>query len=464
MPFDLVIFGAGGDLGRKKIFPALAKLAEGGWLGDDYRILATSRGQLDKATLFEHIQIKAETKKIFEEKITIVNYASDPAALKSVLAKEPRGHRAFYAATPPEMYVWLATSLASAGLITESSLLVLEKPIGSSLSSYREITEQVSENFPERLIYRIDHYLGKETVQNLLCLRFANLILEPLWNRSHIDHVQITVAESTGIAGRAAYYDKAGALRDMIQNHLMQLLCLIAMEPPCSYDADFVRDEKIKVLRSLRTLDPDDVVCGQYRGGLVDDSKVPSYRVDVAAESTTETYSALRVNIDNWRWSGVPFYLRTGKRMPIRDSRIVIRFKSVPHAIFAAAGRERHNQIVVRLQPDEGVELLMHSKIPGPGRLRLKPTVLNLNYLDSFGAKTMPDAYERLLLDALRSNPTLFMRDDEVEASWRWLEPVLGAGHPKVEFYNAGTWGPDSAEHLIGASGRRWDNPEIPFS
>lgn len=451
-------------MSRRKLLPALAKLSSGGWLGEDYRVFVTSRSELNLEKLCESVRIDRQELDRFASRLITVR--CDPAHSVDELAvrlrDSPRERRLYYAATPPEIYAPLTAALAAADLVTDSSPVVLEKPIGADLDSYLATNRAVSEYFPEKLIYRIDHYLGKETVQNLLCLRFANLILEPLWNRSYIDHVQISVAEEIGVEGRAGYYDSAGALRDMVQNHLAQLLCLTAMEPPRNYDADSVRDEKLKVLRSMRSLTPGDVVVGQYRSGLSGGQKVPGYSEEIGGSSDTETYAALRVMVDNWRWSGVPFYLRTGKRLPVRDSRITVRFKAVPHAIFGNSGHNiRHNRIVIRLQPDEGIELVMHNKIPGPGGLRLKASRLNLNYTESFGFTELPDAYERLLLDALRGNPTLFMRDDEVEASWRWIEPVLGDVRPALQPYQAGTWGPDGAQLLIAQDRRQWDNPEL---
>lgn len=464
-PCAIVIIGAGGDLGQLKLMPALAQLEEQGWLPDDYRVLVTSRQEkvnhaefIDK--LLTHVNCSPATAQRFRAQITVVD-GFDPAEgagpLGEALAALPYARRMFYAATPPQQFEHIAAALASGGLLRDNSPLVLEKPLGSDLASYRKINAAVTQHIPEHLIYRIDHYLGKETVQNILCMRFANLIFEALWNRNHVDHVQITVAETLGTAGRGEYYDSAGALCDMVQNHLMQLLCLVAMEQPRAYEADCVRDEKLKVLQSLATLTPADVVLGQYAEGLVDGNKVAGYTTDVKNPgSTTETFAALRVNINNWRWAGVPFYLRTGKRLPKRESLIVIRFKPIPHTLFA--GGEELNQIVIRLQPNEGVELLVNNKIPGPGVLRLQPNLLNLNFSEA--GKQFPDAYERLLLDALRNNATLYMRDDEVAASWNWIEPVLNERRPTADPYAAGTWGPDNAQFLLVEGGHRWVNPK----
>ena len=462
-PFVIVIIGAGGDLGRRKLLPALTELHEQGWFPSDFRVIATSRkesvdGMVER--LLEHSPVSEQCKREFASKVTCVG-GYDPGdggeKIANAIKDLPYKRRLFYAATPPDLFPKIALSIAESGLLLDDSPLVLEKPIGSGLESYLSINRSVTEHVPEHLIYRIDHYLGKETVQNLLCLRFANLMFESIWNRNYVDHVQITVAEKTGVEGRSEYYDTSGALRDMVQNHLAQLLCLTAMEPPRLYDADCVRDEKLKVLQSLVPITGDDLAFGQFGSGLVDGEKVASYREDVGqSKSKTESFVAMRVRIDNWRWAGVPFYLRTGKRMPVRESIIVIRFKAVPHRIFTDGGVP-YNQIVIRLQPNEGVELLLNNKIPGPGGLRLEPLELNLNFSDS--GRRLPDAYERLLLDALRNNPTLFMRHDEVEASWKWIESAQEArSSTEVEKYSAGTWGPDGSQLMMAADGRRWFN------
>ncbi|MGP1665225.1 MAG: glucose-6-phosphate dehydrogenase, partial [Rhodanobacter sp.] len=318
--------------------------------------------------------------------------------------------------------------------------------------------------FSEAQTYRIDHYLGKETVQNLLALRFGNVLFEPLWNSAHIDHVQITVAETLGLGRRAGYYDRAGALRDMVQNHLLQLLCMVAMEPPASLEPDAVRDEKLKVLHSLKPIDESNAghttVRGQYRAGIADGASVPGYLDELEGhKSSTETFVALKAEIANWRWAGVPFYLRTGKRLPSRVSEIVVAFKSVPHSIFdASAGPLMQNCLVLRLQPDEGVKLWLTIKHPGPGGLRLRHVPLDMSFVEAFGV-SQPDAYERLLLDVVRGNPTLFMRRDEVEAAWNWADPILAAWAASGEAprsYAAGSWGPSAAVALIERDGRTW--------
>jgi glucose-6-phosphate 1-dehydrogenase len=318
--------------------------------------------------------------------------------------------------------------------------------------------------FEERQVFRIDHYLGKETVQNLSALRFANVLFEPLWNGHYIDHVQITVAEDIGVEGRGEYYDGAGALRDMVQNHILQLLCLVAMEPPTHLDGDSVRDEKIKVLRALKPIVGDDValktVRGQYRAGAVGGDPAPGYVDEIGADaSTTETFVVIKAEIEGWRWAGVPFYLRTGKRLPARASEIVIQFRAIPHSIFEpSAGLTNPNRLVVRLQPNEGIKLFLMAKDPGPGGMRLREAHLNLSFAETFRVR-YPDAYERLLMDVVRGNPTLFMRRDEVEAAWAWIEPILEAWRETAEPpkpYIAGTWGPSAAIALIEREGRTW--------
>ncbi len=446
--------------------PALIKLAEQGWLPDRYALVVTSRRPIEdekfKANLFSMVTTSAKILAQITDNVHVLadfDPSQGAKPLADLLARIDHKRRLFYAATPPDQFAVIAEALGNCSLLLDDSPLVLEKPLGHSLSSYRSINNAVSKHVSENLIYRIDHYLGKETVQNLLCLRFANLIFESLWNRSYIDHVQITVAEQEGCAGRAGYYDKAGTMRDMVQNHLAQLLCLTAMEQPLNYDADAVRDEKLKVLRCLSKLKREDIVIGQYGQGLVNGDKATSYRDDVDnSASSTETFAALKVGINNWRWAGVPFYLRTGKRLPTRESIIVVRFKSVPYALFSGLS-ELNNQIVIRLQPNEGVKLQVNNKLPGPGNVRVEPHQLNLNFSDV--GNVMPDAYERLLLDALRGNATLYMRDDEVEASWQWIEPALTTERPALEQYPAGTWGPDNAQILLAATGHRWVNPQI---
>ena len=461
-PFVIVIIGAAGDLSTRKLMPALSELELQGWFPKDYAIIATSRGEREESQFLGNIltNIPINQQENFKNRLiplTGVDFANDITKFKDKLNELPFKRRLFYAATPPNQFAVIAKALAENNLILDDSPLILEKPLGSNLASYLAINEEVAKYVPEELTFRIDHYLGKETVQNLLCLRFANLLFESVWNRSFIDHVQITVAETIGVEDRAGYYDSSGAIRDMVQNHLMQLLCLTAMEAPRSYEPDAVRDEKLKVLQSLEPIMEDNVVRGQYANGVINNEKVNSYVEDLQEKSNTETFVALKVGINNWRWAGVPFYLRTGKRLPVRESQIVVRFKNVPHKIFPDTDLA-FNQFIIRLQPNEGVELQINNKIPGPGGLRLEPKILKLNLYDS--GKPLPDAYERLLLDALRLNQTLYMRHDEVKASWTWIDSLLSNSNTNLETYNSGTWGPDLAQILLANDNRRWVNPQ----
>ena len=368
----------------------------------------------------------------------------------------------FYLACAPRLFGPISARAAANGLVNDASRVVLEKPIGHDLASARAINDEVGAVFTEEQIFRIDHYLGKETVQNLLVLRFANALLEPLWNAGHIDHVQISVAESIGTGGRADYYDGSGALRDMVQNHLLQLLCLVAMEPPATLEREAVRDEKLKVLQSLRPLEGAGAlrqsVRGQYGAGLVDGEPVPGYLTELDRPSHTETFVALKAEVANWRWAGVPFYLRSGKRLATHASEIVVQFRQVPHSVFPGVEPITPNRLVLRLQPDEGVRLHLVTKEPGPGGIRLHPAELNLSFAETFKSR-VPDAYERLLMDVVQGRPSLFMRRDEVETAWAWIEPILRAwdehGHaPKT--YPAGTAGPAAATALIERDGRTW--------
>ncbi|MEO1746285.1 MAG: glucose-6-phosphate dehydrogenase, partial [Pseudomonadota bacterium] len=386
-----------------------------------------------------------------------------PDLAKAVEGKDDR-NRACYLAVGPSLFGDIATKLRSHGIITPDTRIIVEKPIGRDLASAKALNDTLGQVFDEYQIFRIDHYLGKETVQNLMALRFANALYEPLWNSAHIDHVQITVAESVGLEGRAGYYDKAGALRDMVQNHLMQLLCLVAMEPPSSMDANAVRDEKLKVLRALQPITPSNVekltVRGQYKAGASGGGPVKGYLEELeGGQSNTETFVALKAEIGSWRWAGVPFYLRTGKRMTSRVSEIVVAFKPVPHSIFdTGAGRVQSNNLVIRLQPDEGVKQWIMIKDPGPGGMRLRHVPLDMSFAEEFNVRN-PDAYERLIMDVIRGNQTLFMRRDEVEAAWQWVDPILSAWEDtgmRVQNYTAGTWGPSSSIALIERDGRTW--------
>jgi glucose-6-phosphate 1-dehydrogenase len=353
--------------------------------------------------------------------------------------------------------------------VTQASRIIVEKPIGKDGASAAFINDAIGAVFPEKSIFRIDHYLGKETVQNLMALRFANALFEPLWNSAHIDHVEITVAESIGVEGRSAYYENAGALRDMVQNHLLQLLCLVAMEPPASLEADTVRDEKLKVLKALVPINASNAaqltVRGQYRAGASEGGAVPGYAEEVGNDRTrTETFVALKAEIANWRWAGTPFYLRTGKRMPQRVSEVIVAFREIPHSIFPPeSGRISRTRLAVRLQPDEGIKLWLMLKEPGAGGMRLQHVPLDMSFAETFSIYT-PEAYERLLMDVIRGNTTLFMRRDEVEAAWRWIDPIREAWNQMEDPprpYFAGTWGPAAAIALVERDGRHWNEETV---
>ena len=479
--FDIVVFGATGDLARRKLLPALYHRWAAGQMPDEARIIGVSRRamgdaafqDMGRAALADHVpQADAEAVARFVARMRYI--AADAGAdagwpaLAALLAAAPAPVRLFYLATAPELFGPICARLAAAGLNGQGARVVVEKPIGKSLASARAVNDAIAAAFPEDRVYRIDHYLGKETVQNLMALRFANALFEPLWNAAHIDHVQITVAETLGVEGRAGYYDTAGALRDMVQNHILQLLCLTAMEPPASLAADAVRDEKLKVLRALRPISEAEVeestVRGQYRAGAAAGGPVPGYLEELGEpNSPTETFVALRAEIANWRWAGVPFFLRTGKRLPSRVSEITVAFKTIPHSVFGAdAGPIAANRLVMRLQPDEAVKLWLMIKDPGPGGMRLRQVPLNMGFAETFGVRN-PDAYERLLMDVVRGNQTLFMRRDEVEAAWSWIDPILAAWAASPvppRPYTAGTWGPSAAIALIERSGRTWHEEE----
>ena len=479
-PFDIVVFGATGDLALRKLMPALFHRWCDGQLSDSSRIVAASRDDLPQEVFREmaakHIHPgegeRAQKWAEFSKHLTYVSVDSAGESpgwkiLRESLDDDPEKVRLFYLALPPSLYGPVCGSLARHELNTPNARIVLEKPIGSDLHSARAINDQVGEVFPENAIFRIDHYLGKETVQNLLILRFANYLFEPLWNANGIDHVQITVAESLGAGKRATYYDQSGALRDMVQNHLLQLACLVAMEPPASLESDALRTEKLKVLRALRPVSSDalaqDVVRAQYQAGAVEGEMVSSYADEVGKETGAETFVAIRAHVDNWRWAGVPFYLRTGKRMSSRRSEIIVQFKPVPHDVVGAEyGAQHPNRLIIRLQPDEGVKLMLMTKDPGPGGLRLRYVPLNLAYAEHF-EKNYPDAYERLLMAVVRGNLSLFMRRDEVEAAWRWVDGIIEAwdlGQAPLYNYPAGTDGPTQSALLLAREDREWfDDP-----
>jgi glucose-6-phosphate 1-dehydrogenase len=477
--FDLIIFGGTGDLALRKLLPALYHRDRDGQITGDSRIVSVGRSALardDYLGLVEKAlqdnldsgEFDADFWNTFSKRIEYVEadaLAHDQwEALNELLSGNEQRIRVAYLATAPRLFGSIATGLKVNGLITDNTRIVLEKPLGRDLASASEINDEVGRCFTENQIYRIDHYLGKETVQNLLALRFANSLFEPLWRRGAVDHVQITVAEELGVGGRIDFYDRVGALRDMVQNHLLQLVCLTAMEAPSSLHHDAVRDEKIKVLRALRPIDADAVrgntVRGQYAAGAIKGNTVPGYDEELGdAKSSAETFVALKVQIDNWRWSNVPFYLRTGKRLKGKHSEIVIQFHDVPHSIFPEQKFDvMPNRLTIRLQPDEGVKLSLMAKEPGPGGFDLRPVSLDLSFEETFGIR-YPDAYERLLMEVLRGNPALFMRRDEVDAAWTWIDGIIAGweeSRQKIETYVAGSWGPTASAMLLDRDGRAW--------
>lgn len=469
--FDLVIFGATGDLARRKILPGLYRRYLAGQFSPGARIIGAARSRL-ASTAFREDVAAAITEFLPADKrddasvadfLKLVSYVAVDATgadgwdkLKSKMREGVT--QAFYFSVAPSLFGALAERLHDYAIAGPQARIVVEKPFGRDLASARALNETLARHFDETQIYRIDHYLGKETVQNLMAVRFANILFEPLWNSQYVDHVQITVAETVGVGGRGAYYDKSGAMRDMVQNHLMQLLCLIAMEPPYHFDPNAVRDEKLKVIRALEPLRPDDIVRGQYaaRDGEAD------YRTDAENPgSATESYIALRVHVQNWRWKGTPFYLRTGKKLRARASEIAVVFREPPHSIFDDVEGWRENQLVIRLQPNEGMDLKVMIKEPGPGGMRLVQVPLDMSFADALGAEgaDIPDAYERLIMDVIRGNQTLFMRGDEVEAAWAWVDPAIAAWEQagtKPQVYDPGSSGPDEALALLHRDGRRW--------
>lgn len=477
--FDIVVFGAAGDLALRKLIPALFHRWRDGQIPENSKIVGTSRAQMSDDE-FRQLALNSFRKFHPAEKVDDNEWASfsahifyagldatsadaNWAPLRERLDDDTSKQRVFYLALPPGIYGSVCQNLDKAGLKSDGARIVLEKPIGKNLETAHEVNEAVGAVFEEHSIFRIDHYLGKETVQNLIVLRFMNSLLEPVWNANVIDHVQITVAESIGAGGRASYYDTAGALRDMVQNHLMQLLCLVAMEPPLDLEADTIRDEKIKVLRALRPITAENIrhatVRGQYEEGALQGEAVPSYASELGNSSSIETFVALKANIDNWRWKGTPFYLRTGKRMRERRSEIIIQFKNVAHTLAAPEGDQlQPTRLVIRLQPDEGMRLMLVTKDPGPGGMRLRYVPLNLSYADAFSAR-YPDAYERLLMAVVRGNLGLFMRRDEVEAAWKWVDSILGAwsgDSTPIHKYAAGTDGPAQAAMMLDRDNREW--------
>ena len=477
-PFDLVIFGATGDLARRKILPALYRRLIAGQVPEGTRLICAARSEMDdngfRSMAREAIETYVPAGEIkgdlLDQFIALLGYVTVDATgddgwseLGSRLGEASDRVRIFYLSVGPGLFGAISLKLSEYGIATPASRIVVEKPFGHDRESAAALNAQLLSCFEESRIYRIDHYLGKETVQNLMAIRFANALFEPLWNSRHIDHVQITVAENIGVGGRGSYYDKSGAMRDMIQNHLMQLFCLTAMEPPARFEPDAVRDEKLKVIRALEPITPKDVphmtVRGQYRGG----NGLTSYQEDAGeADSLTETFVALTAHVSNWRWSGTPFYLRTGKRLRARMSEIAIIFKDAPHSIFGGKGDSLPcNTLVIRLQPDEGITLRMNIKEPGPGGMRLVEVPLDMTFAEALGPSgtSIPDAYERLIMDVVRGDQTLFMRGDEVEAAWQWTDPVIQAWEDqnlKPQAYDSGGSGPEDALMLLHRDGRRW--------
>ncbi|RJE81389.1 glucose-6-phosphate dehydrogenase [Paracoccus sp. JM45] len=468
--FDLVIFGATGDLAHRKILPGLYRRFKAGQFPTTSRIIGAARTEQDDAAFrVEASKAICEFAKVSEDDPQLAQFlellgyvaidARGEGGWKELKTRMRRGTvHAFYFSVAPALFGDIAERLAGHKIADANSRIVVEKPFGRDLASAKALNATLALHFQEDQIYRIDHYLGKETVQNLMAVRFANILFEPLWNAQFIDHVQITVAETVGVAGRGSYYDKSGAIRDMVQNHMMQLLCLIAMEPPYHFDPDAVRDEKLKVIRALEPVETSDIVRGQYQAdedttGYVEDSEDPNSR--------TESYVAMKVRISNWRWQGTPFYLRTGKKLRSRTSEIAITFKEPPHSIFDDSGTPKANELVIRLQPNEGMNMKVMIKEPGPGGMRLVQVPLDMSFADALGPEgaDMPDAYERLIMDVIRGNQTLFMRGDEVEAAWAWTDPIINAWEDskrKPEPYDAGSSGPEEALRLMHRDNRRW--------
>ncbi|MEM0946668.1 MAG: glucose-6-phosphate dehydrogenase [Pseudomonadota bacterium] len=469
--FDLVIFGGTGDLARRKILPGLFRRFTAGQMPADARIVGAARSDLDStayrkiigSALQEFLPKDMQDPKSVSNFLKRIEYVSIDATGSSgwdALAAlvRPEVVNAFYFSVGPALFGALAERLHKNGIAGDQCRIVVEKPFGHDLASARQLNATLAQFFDETQIYRIDHYLGKETVQNLMAVRFGNILFEPLWNAQYIDHVQITVAETVGVGGRGEYYDKSGAMRDMVQNHLMQLLCLTAMEPPARFEPDAVRDEKLKVIRALRSVTNGDAVRGQYRAG----EATKSYAEDSGNDrTTTESFIAMKVDIENWRWNGAPFYLRTGKRMKARLSEIVVRFKEPPHSIFGEDAGGGGNELTIRLQPNEGMNMLVTIKEPGPGGMRLVDVPLDMTFADALGpeAEGVPDAYERLIMDVIRGNQTLFMRGDEVEAAWAWTDPIIEDWETRGEkpkLYDPGTAGPEEALILLHKDNRRW--------
>ena len=478
-PFDLILFGGTGDLAMRKLLPAMFNIHANGQWPDDSKLICVARSDYSREDFLAFVAENAKgnvsqellEKDSWDEFCNVIDYVAidlfdtdSYSKLGTHLEGREELNRLFYLSTGPNLFGPICENLGKNLLITQKSRIAVEKPLGRDQASAREINAQMSEYFEEHQIYRIDHYLGKEPVQNLIALRFGNALFEPLWRRGRIRDVQITVAEQLGVEGRGEFYDQTGALRDMIQNHLLQMLCIIAMEPPTSMAGDGVRDEKLKVLKALKPLQGDDVlnktVRGQYTRGIVASKDVPDYTEEkgVAPDSVTETYVALKAEIENWRWSGVPFYLRTGKSMQTKISEIVINFEEVPHSIFDnEPSLPPPNRLVIQMQPSEGIKLSIVAKKPGDG-MRLTPVNLNLDLSKTYERGSY-NAYQRLLVDLMDGNLSLFMRHDELDAAWAWIDPIINTWHDRdvrPKTYPAGTWGPAASSALIARDGFSW--------
>jgi len=469
--FDLVIFGGTGDLARRKILPGLFRRFLAEQMPAGAKIIGAARAQHDDDGYREVIReaitefggadaTKTEELNAF---LGTLHYVPIDARgesgwpqLKALVRMEKIN--AFYFSVAPSLFGDLAERLHTHGIADADSRIVVEKPFGRDLETARALNGVLAQHFQETQIYRIDHYLGKETVQNLMAVRFGNILFEPLWNAQYVDNIQITVAETVGVEGRGEYYDKSGAMRDMVQNHLMQLLCLIAMEPPSRFEPNSVRDEKLKVIRALEPVDPHHIVRGQYDKTATE----PSYREDAGdPKSSTESFIAMKCHISNWRWAGTPFYLRTGKKLKARTSEIAVVFKDAPHSIFGQEAGQHRNILSIRLQPNEGMTLGVTIKEPGPGGMRLVDVPLDMSFAEALGpdAEAVPDAYERLIMDVIRGNQTLFMRGDEVEAAWAWTDPIIAGWESRHEVpkpYDVGSSGPEDAMMLMHRDHRRW--------